>query len=75
MAPMLATEAARACRDWCFRELDVDHVISLVRPENIASRGAAENIGMIVWKETIFGSMGWRHLVFRVDRRVPDRSG
>jgi [ribosomal protein S5]-alanine N-acetyltransferase len=71
----IATEAARACRDWCFRELDVDHVISLVRPENIASRGVAENIGMIVWKETIFGGMGWRHLVFRVDRRGPDRPG
>jgi RimJ/RimL family protein N-acetyltransferase len=64
----IATEAAGACRDWCFRELDVDHVVSLVRPENAPSRGVAENIGMSEWKRTIYGSEGWLHIVYRVDR-------
>jgi RimJ/RimL family protein N-acetyltransferase len=64
----IATEAAGASRDWCFRELDVDHVISLVRPENIASRGVAGNIGMTEWKRTIHGSVEWLHIVYRVDR-------
>jgi Acetyltransferase (GNAT) domain len=34
----IATEAGLACRDWCFAHLEVDHLISLVRPENVPSR-------------------------------------
>jgi [ribosomal protein S5]-alanine N-acetyltransferase len=63
----IASEAAAACRDWCWANLGVDHLISLVRPENEPSRGVAERIGMTVWKQTLFGSMGWPHLVYRVD--------
>jgi hypothetical protein len=47
----------------------VDHVISLIRPENDPSRGVADRIGMTPWKETAFGSHGWRHVVYRVDVR------
>ncbi|MEP7059258.1 MAG: GNAT family N-acetyltransferase [Actinomycetota bacterium] len=64
----IATEAAAACRDWAFGRLDVDHLISLVRPENEPSAGVARNLGMRVWKETVFGSLGWIHQVFRIDR-------
>jgi len=64
----IASEAAAACRDWCFAELGLAHLISLVRPENAPSRGVAERIGMTVWKETLHGDPGWRHLVFRIDR-------
>ena len=64
----VATEAAAACRDLCFGELDLEHVIALVRPENTASRRVAEHIGMTVWKQTVFGSEGWTHLVYSVDR-------
>jgi [ribosomal protein S5]-alanine N-acetyltransferase len=67
----IATEAAAACRDLCFDEYGLDHVIALVRPENVPSRGVAERIGMTVWKETIFGSEGWTHLVYRVDPAAP----
>ncbi len=67
----IATEAALASRDWCFDERGVDHVISLVRPENVPSRGVAEKIGMTVWKETVHGTMGWPHLVYRVRRDDP----
>jgi ribosomal-protein-alanine N-acetyltransferase len=63
----IATEAATAWRDRCFEVLGLDHVISLIRPENAASRGVAENIGMTVWKETTHGSAGWVHLVYRID--------
>jgi hypothetical protein len=44
----------------------MDHVISLIRPENMPSRGVAEHAGMSVWKETRHGSLGWLHLVYRV---------
>ncbi|MGH2679903.1 MAG: GNAT family N-acetyltransferase [Actinomycetota bacterium] len=63
----IATEAAAAWRDRCFRSLGMDHVISLIRPENVPSRGVAERIGMTVWKETRHGSDRWVHLVYRVD--------
>ena len=68
----IATEAAAAWRDRCLGPLGMDHVIALVRPENVPSRGVAEHIGMSLWKEARHGSLGWIHLVYRVqtvDRR------
>ena len=65
----IASEAAAAWRDRCLGPLGLDHVISLIRPENVPSRGVAEKIGMSVWKETRHGSNGWVHLVYRWSRR------
>ncbi len=67
----IATEAAAAWRDHCLGPMGLDHVVSLVRPENLPSRGVAERIGMAPWKETNFGSQGWRHIVFRADAPLP----
>lgn len=67
----IATEAGIAARDWCFANLEVPRLISLVRPENEPSRGVAERVGMAVWKEVVHGSMRWTHLVYRVRRAVP----
>ncbi len=65
----IATEAARAAREWVFAHLPADHVISLIRPDNAPSRGVAERLGMTVWKETIWGREDPRvHLVYRSDR-------
>jgi RimJ/RimL family protein N-acetyltransferase len=64
----IATEAATACKDWAFSHLEVGHLISLIRPENAPSAGVARNLGMTVWKETVFGSLGWVHQVYRIDR-------
>ena len=67
----IATEAGAACRDWVFSTLDVDHVISLIMPENTPSRGVAENLGMTVWKDVIWGTLQPRpHHVYRLDRPV-----
>ena len=49
----LATEAARACRDYAFDVLKVDRVISWMKPDNIASRRVAEKVGMNVEKSTL----------------------
>src|SRR6188472_1112217 len=38
-----ATEGALACRDYAFNTLNKPRVISLVREDNAASRGVAEN--------------------------------
>jgi len=64
----LATEAARACRDWGFARLPVERIISLIRPENVPSRRVAERNGMTVWKEVVW--RGLPHMVYAVGRNA-----
>jgi ribosomal-protein-alanine N-acetyltransferase len=71
----IASEAAAAWRDRCLGPMGLDHVISLVRPENAPSCGVADRIGMVPWKETTFGSQGWRHIVYRVNAPTIAASG
>ena len=40
-----ATEAARAVRD-CAAAHGVEHLVALIRPQNLASQGVARNLGM-----------------------------
>ena len=51
-----ATEAARACLAWLFRETGYDRVCSIVHPENLPSRRVAERVHrrleMITWERT-----------------------
>ena len=46
-----ATEAARAAADWAFASLDVPYLISLINPDNGASKRVAERLGMSVLRE------------------------
>lgn len=65
----LATEAARAAMMYAFTALHCDHVISLIRPENVASRRVAEKNGLAV-DRVVF----WRnydHCVYRRERENP----
>ena len=62
----IAPEAGAAARDWAFANLDVDHVISLVRPENHASCRVAEKIGMHV--DRLADHKGLLHRIYRLDR-------
>ena len=62
----IAPEAAAAARDWAFENLDAGHVISLVRPENLASARVAEKIGMHVEREADY--KGLLHRIYRIDR-------
>jgi len=53
----LAPEAACACRDYGLGELRRERLVSLIVPENVASRRVAEKVGMnlereAVWKNT-----------------------
>ena len=50
----LASEAARTVRDHGFRDLKLERVVSLIHPENHASRRVAEKNGMILERETTF---------------------
>jgi RimJ/RimL family protein N-acetyltransferase len=40
-----ATEAGRACRDQAWKALDVDRLISIIRPENVPSWSVARALG------------------------------
>jgi RimJ/RimL family protein N-acetyltransferase len=62
----LATEASVACRDWAFPLLKTERLISLIRPENLASRRVAERAGMTVWREVTW--RGLSHYVYSVER-------
>ena len=61
-----AAEAARACRDYGFANLKVDRLISLIRPENLASRRVAEKNGMTIWKEVTKADL--LHYVYAIKR-------
>lgn len=58
----LATEAARAVRDYAFAVLGLERVISLIHPDNHASRRVTEKNGMTLEKKTVF--RGFPTLVF-----------
>ena len=64
----LATEAARAVRDHAFGDLKLDHIISLIHPDNVASRRVAEKNGMVPEKETVF--RGFPTIVFGIKRQA-----
>ena len=58
----LATEAAQAARDYAFEVMKLERVISLIHPDNRASRRVTEKNGMTLEKETTF--RGFPTLVF-----------
>ena len=66
-----APEAARACREYGFGRLGADRLISLIRPENLASRRVAEKTGLSLWKEVVW--RGSPHLVYVIRR--PEMGG
>ena len=50
-----ATEAARACLDWGFSNLETDYVTAMIRPGNEASVRVAERLGFTVRREDVLG--------------------
>ena len=65
----LATEAARAVRDYGFGELNLLRLISLIHPDNVASQRVAEKNGMTPEKETVF--RGFPTIVYSISRAEP----
>jgi RimJ/RimL family protein N-acetyltransferase len=56
----LATEAAITVRDHAVRELGVERLISLIRPDNAASCRVAEKIGMAHERTLVRGGIPYR---------------
>ena len=61
-----ATEAARACMDYAFRVVTLDRLVSLIKPENVPSRGVAERNRMRAEREVMHG--GEPHLLYVMTR-------
>ncbi|GAA5345400.1 ribosomal-protein-alanine N-acetyltransferase [Planifilum fimeticola] len=70
----LATEAARALRDFAFRTKPVDRVISLIQSPNLPSRRVAEKNGMHLWKTTEFRGVS-DVCVYRISRKEWEKLG
>jgi len=62
-----ATEAARAATGWAFENLGVDHVISLIRPENHPSRRVAERNGFALTGRAVWRS--FEHCIYRMEAK------
>ncbi|WP_433050394.1 GNAT family N-acetyltransferase [Dactylosporangium sp. CS-033363] len=60
----LATEAARACRDWARDALGADRVIAIIHPDNLASQRVAANAGLTLEKRTSDYGPGSEVLVY-----------
>jgi RimJ/RimL family protein N-acetyltransferase len=67
-----ATEAGVACRDHAWTTLDVDRLISLIRPENVPSWRVARKLGFRPWRGTVRAGMA--HVVWSLERSgvIPD---
>jgi [ribosomal protein S5]-alanine N-acetyltransferase len=62
-----ATEAARAMIDDAFRRFEVERVVSMIRPENAASRRVAEKNGLTVDRVVFW--RGYDHCVYQLRRQ------
>jgi ribosomal-protein-alanine N-acetyltransferase len=62
----IATEAGAAWRDHAFGPLGLMRIVSMIRPDNAASRRVAEKIGMRVEGEAFWNDAP--HLVYALDR-------
>jgi RimJ/RimL family protein N-acetyltransferase len=61
-----ASEAAHACLELGFKQLNAARLVSLIRPENLPSQRVAEKNGMRVWKEVLWH--GLTHRVYVIER-------
>jgi RimJ/RimL family protein N-acetyltransferase len=69
----IATEAGRACLEWGFRDLDVDHLTAMIAPDNGPSIAVAERLGMAPLREDLL--LGEPVVVYAVRRGSPGAPG
>jgi ribosomal-protein-alanine N-acetyltransferase len=61
-----AIEAGAACRDHAWAALDVDRLISIIRPENVPSWSVARALGFRPWASDVRAGMA--HVVWSLAR-------
>ena len=62
-----ATEAGRAVRDEAFDRLKLESIVAVHHPENAASRGIMEKLGM-VFERDVVARDGWPYRLYRLTR-------
>jgi [ribosomal protein S5]-alanine N-acetyltransferase len=62
----LATEAPRGCMNYAFETLRTKRLVSMIRPENIASRRVAEKNGLKL-ERTVFWR-GYQHCIYSIEQ-------
>jgi RimJ/RimL family protein N-acetyltransferase len=68
-----ATEAARACAEWGFAELDVPYLTAMVNPDNVRSIRVAEHLGMTPMRDDVL--LGDPVVVYGIDRQTDVDAG
>jgi RimJ/RimL family protein N-acetyltransferase len=63
-----ATEAARACADWGFREFEFNYLTAMIRSDNARSISVAERLGMTPRREDLLVDVPV--IVYAVDRQT-----
>jgi ribosomal-protein-alanine N-acetyltransferase len=63
-----AVEAARAVRDFAFEQLDIQRLIAIIDPANVASIRVAEKIGMHYESEVMFEGYTHPDHVYVIER-------
>jgi RimJ/RimL family protein N-acetyltransferase len=63
-----ATEAARACLAWGFRDLDLPYITAMVRPDNHRSIRVTERLGMTALREDVL--LDIPVVVYAIDRQT-----
>lgn len=61
-----ATESAVAARDWAFDVLGVEHVMSMIDPENAASQAVARKVGEQPWRPFVY--RGHENMLWKITR-------
>jgi len=61
-----ATEAGRACRDEALNALNVQRLISIIRPENVPSWSVARALGFRPWRGDV--RVGMAHILWSLER-------
>jgi RimJ/RimL family protein N-acetyltransferase len=64
----LATEGAQAALDFGFRVLDLDEIVSIYEPENVASGRIMRRLGMAYDRDTQHPTRGLPLKVFKIQR-------
>lgn len=61
-----ATEAARACAEWGFSQLDVPYLTAMIHPDNVRSARVAERLGLTPLRDDVL--LGDPVVVYGLDR-------
>lgn len=64
----LATEGALAAVEFAFEKLEIERLIGIYNPENLASRRVMEKIGMTFWKELPHPRYGFPLRIYEITR-------